>query len=156
MTHPNADFISGPRQVGKTTLAKRISRDFANHLSFNWDIPRIQQTAARHENMVTLELYRAITLWNEVGYGRFLLHFIKNRERQAVDLLIAESNTSRLLIGVKAAKTPPSPALLKFQRALNIPAIQLVNQDGGFRLLSNDQQKILVAAARQWLAVLPW
>jgi hypothetical protein len=81
--------------------------------------------------MVALELYRAITLWNDVGYGR-------------------------LLIEVKASEAQPSPALLKFQRALNIPAIQLFNQDGGFRLFSNDHQKILIVPARQWLATLPW
>lgn len=32
-------FISGPRQVGKTTLAKSISQDFANHIYVNGDIP---------------------------------------------------------------------------------------------------------------------
>ena len=32
-------FISGPRQVGKTTLAKSISQNFANHVYFNLDIP---------------------------------------------------------------------------------------------------------------------
>jgi predicted AAA+ superfamily ATPase len=106
--------------------------------------------------MVALELYRAITLWNDVGYGRFSLHFIKNKEQQEVDFLIAESNTPKLLIEVKTSETQPSPALLKFQRALNIPAIQLFNQDGGFRLLSNDHQKILIVPAWQWLATLPW
>lgn len=32
-------FISGPRQVGKTTLAKIILERFVNRLYFNWDIP---------------------------------------------------------------------------------------------------------------------
>ena len=32
-------FVAGPRQVGKTTLAKRICQDFTNSLYFNWDIP---------------------------------------------------------------------------------------------------------------------
>ena len=31
-------FLAGPRQTGKTTLARIISRDFANHLYLNWDI----------------------------------------------------------------------------------------------------------------------
>jgi predicted AAA+ superfamily ATPase len=106
--------------------------------------------------MVALELYRAITLWNDVGYGRFSLHFIKNKEQQEVDFLITESNTPKLLIEVKVSETQPSPALLKFQRALNTPAVQLFNQDDGFRLLSNDHQKILVVPAWQWLATLPW
>jgi hypothetical protein len=135
----------------------RISRAIQKERKiYLWDSPRIQERAARLENMVALELYRAITLWNDVGYGRFSLHFIKNKEQQEVDFLIAESNTPKLLIEAKASETQPSPALLKFQRALNIPAIQLFNQDGGFRLFSNDHQKILVVPAWQWLATLPW
>ena len=33
-------FLVGPRQVGKTTLSKIISRNFINNLYFNWDIPQ--------------------------------------------------------------------------------------------------------------------
>jgi predicted AAA+ superfamily ATPase len=32
-------FLSGPRQSGKTTLAKIIAASFTNSLYFNWDIP---------------------------------------------------------------------------------------------------------------------
>jgi hypothetical protein len=38
----------------------------------------------------------------------------------------------------------------------DIPAIQLFNQDGGFRLFSNDHQNILGVPAGQWPATLPW
>ncbi|MFH1394615.1 MAG: AAA family ATPase [Candidatus Omnitrophota bacterium] len=31
-------FLSGPRQVGKTTLSKAIAQFFPNNLYFNWDI----------------------------------------------------------------------------------------------------------------------
>jgi predicted AAA+ superfamily ATPase len=31
-------FISGPRQAGKTTLSKLISRSYTNSYYFNWDI----------------------------------------------------------------------------------------------------------------------
>ena len=34
----NMAFLAGPRQSGKTTLANRIARNFANHCYFNWDI----------------------------------------------------------------------------------------------------------------------
>ena len=32
-------FLSGPRQAGKTTLARIIAEGFTNSLYFNWDIP---------------------------------------------------------------------------------------------------------------------
>jgi hypothetical protein len=50
-----------------------------------WDIPRIKDPSARFENMVALELHRAVSLWNDVGRGRFTLNFIKNKEQQEVD-----------------------------------------------------------------------
>lgn len=31
-------FISGPRQSGKTTLAKKIAEEYSNSIYFNWDI----------------------------------------------------------------------------------------------------------------------
>ncbi|MBS1127167.1 MAG: ATPase, family, partial [Nitrospirae bacterium] len=33
-------FLAGPRQSGKTTLAKLIAEAFTNSLYFNWDIPQ--------------------------------------------------------------------------------------------------------------------
>jgi len=30
-------LLSGPRQSGKTTLAKMIARDFTNQVYYNWD-----------------------------------------------------------------------------------------------------------------------
>lgn len=32
-------FLAGPRQAGKTTLAKLIAGSFTNNFYFNWDIP---------------------------------------------------------------------------------------------------------------------
>ena len=120
-----------------------------------WDTPRIKDPAARFENMVALELYRAVTIWNDMGWGRFTLHFIKNKEQQEVDFLIADENRPLVLIETKLAETKPSKALLKFQASLKIPAVQLTNKGGGYRLLSNGDQKILIAPAWHWLANLP-
>ena len=36
-------FVSGPRQVGKTTLAKRYQEQFEPSLYLNWDIPTHQK-----------------------------------------------------------------------------------------------------------------
>jgi uncharacterized protein len=78
--------------------------------------------------MVALELYRAVTLRNDLGRGSFRLHFIKNKDQQEVDFLIAEANRPLILIEVKLSETQPSTALLKFQSALQIQAVQLTNR----------------------------
>jgi hypothetical protein len=90
-----------------------------------------------------------------MGHGRFSLHFIKNKEQEEVDFLIANENEPVVLIEAKFSEVQPSRALVKFQNALKIPAVQLVEEAEGFRRLSNGDQKMLVAPACQWLAGLP-
>jgi hypothetical protein len=119
------------------------------------DLPRIKDNAAQFENMVALELLRSVTSWNNMGHGNFTLHFIRNKEKQEVDFLIAEGNGPFLLIEAKLSDTTPTAALRKFQNFLNVPAVQLVSEGDTFSLLSNGSQQILVAPAYQWLSQLP-
>lgn len=120
-----------------------------------WDTPRIKNDSAKFENMVALELYRAIKSWNDIGYGRFSLHFIRNKEQQEVDFLIVNDGSPFLLIEAKMSDMAPSPNIYKFQSILDIPAIQLVKNAQGFRTYSNAGRKILSAPAGQWLSFLP-
>jgi hypothetical protein len=68
---------------------------------------------------------------------------------------MADDHSPILLVEAKLADVHPSPALIKFQNALNVPAIQLIDQAGGFRKLSNGSQTVLSSPACQWLAMLP-
>ena len=119
------------------------------------DTPRIKDIGARFENMVALELWRAVTGWNDMGYGTFSLHFIKNKEQQEVDFLIAKDHEPFLLIESKFSDTQPSPSLRKFQSVLRKPALQLVGDGESFRLVPNGDQQILIAPAYHWLSRLP-
>jgi predicted AAA+ superfamily ATPase len=133
-------------------IARAIQKERKIYL---WDVPRIKDAAAKFENMVALELYRAVTTWNDMGWGRFTLNFIKNKEQQEVDFILADDNEPVLLIEAKLADTQPSTALLKFQTTLKVPAVQLNNRSGGYRLQSNADQQILIAPSWQWLSMLP-
>ncbi|HIJ40909.1 MAG TPA: ATP-binding protein [Deltaproteobacteria bacterium] len=133
-------------------IARAIQKERKLYL---WDVPRIKEPAARFENMVALELYRAVTGWNDMGYGTFSLHFIKNKEQQEVDFVIANEGEPIVLIETKLADTAPSSALRKFQGILKKPAIQLVEEAKGYRLVPNGDQYVLVAPAYQWLSKLP-
>jgi len=139
-----------------TPWTRKISRAIQKERKiYLWDVPRIKDPAAQFENMVALELYRAVTLWNEMGWGTFSLHFIKNKEQQEVDFLVVDENKPFLLIETKLSENQPSPVLLKFQTLLKVPAIQLTNRSGGYRKLSNDDQRVLMAPAWQWLSTIP-
>jgi len=139
-----------------TPWTRKISRAIQKERKiYLWDLPRIKDPAARFENMVALELHRAVTLWSEMGWGTFSLHFIKNKEQQEVDFLVVDENKPFLLIETKLSENQPSPVLLKFQTLLKVPVIQLTNRSGGYRKLANGDQQVLVAPAWQWLSAIP-
>lgn len=139
-----------------TPWTRRIARAIQKEQKvYLWDAARIKEPAARFENMVAIELYRAVSLWSDMGYGSYSLHFIKNKEQQEVDFLIVDDHEPVVLVEAKLSDMQPSSALIKFQNALKVPAVQLVNEASGFRKISNGAQTILVAPASQWLAMLP-
>jgi predicted AAA+ superfamily ATPase len=133
-------------------IARAIQKERKVYL---WDAPLIKEPAARFENMIAMDLWRAITVWNDMGYGLFSLHFIRNKEQQEVDFLIVNGSEPFLLIEAKLSDIQPSSELKKFQSALNIPAVQLTNEGDGYRMMSNGEQSILVAPAYKWLSQLP-
>lgn len=138
------------------TWTDRISRAIQKERKvYILDTPRIKDPAARFENMVALELWRAVSCWNAAGAGDFTLHFIKNKEQQEVDFLIADGREPRLLVECKLGDVHPAKALLATQRVLRVPAVQLVSSVSGYRILANDGLPILVAPACQWCAGLP-
>jgi len=61
-----------------------------------------------------------------------------------------------LLIEAKLSDTQPAKPLTAFQNKLRIPAVQLILDGKGFRVMPNGENKILIAPAWQWLAELPW
>jgi hypothetical protein len=136
----------------KAQIARSIQKERKLYL---WDSPLIEDRGARFENQVAIELYRAMTHWNDLGYGRFGLHFLKNRNQQEVDFLLVDGRKPFLLVETKLSDPQPSAALKKFQSLLQVPAVQLVEESPGFRLLDNQGIPILVAPAFQWLAQMP-
>ena len=133
-------------------IARAIQKERKTYL---WDAPRIKDPGARFENMVAIELYRAVKGWNDMGYGDFALHFIKNKEKQEVDFVIVNAGEPVVLIEAKRKETRPSKALRKFQDFLETPAVQLIEEGDGYRLIPNGEHSILVAPAAQWLSTLP-
>ena len=96
-----------------------------------------------------------LTNWNDIGLGTFSLHYLRNREKEEIDFFITKNNHPFLLIETKLSDTNISKTLKKFQHIFNVPGVQLVNQPGVCKLVSNDDMKILVISADQWLSLLP-
>lgn len=142
--------FSIPTWTGR--VARAIQKERKCYL---FDYPRIKDPAARFENMVACELLRAVTIWNDMGLGAFSLHFIKDKEKREVDFLIANDGAPFLLIEAKLSDSQPAKSLLAFQNTLGIPAVQLINDGDGYRIIPNGANKLLIVPAWQWLAQLP-
>jgi predicted AAA+ superfamily ATPase len=133
-------------------VSRAITKERKAYL-FNY--PLIQEESARFENMVALELLRAVYNWNERGYGQFSLHYIRNKEKTEVDFLIANGNKPILLVETKLSDDSFTKGLLNFQDIFGIPAVQLVNKESVFRLVKNKRNKTAAITAHRWLSCLP-
>ncbi len=135
---------------------RKISRAITKEKKlYLFDYAGLDSPAARFENMVALELLRAVSNWNDLGLGRFSLNYLRNKDKEEVDFLISNNHTPFLLIETKLSDDDAAKSLIKFQKILNTPAVQLVNRDGICKFISNNISKILIISADHWLSMLP-
>jgi uncharacterized protein len=120
-----------------------------------FNLPLVRDPGARFENAVALELFRAVSTWNDLGQGPFSLHYVRNKEKQEVDFLVARARVPILLVEAKLSDEHPSTALIKFQQTLSVPAVQVTAQSGGYKIIRNGPHRILVTPVWQWVSTLP-
>ena len=136
--------------------SQKISRAITKEKKlYLFDYASLESPAAKFENMVALELFRAISNWNDLGLGNFSLHYLRNREKEEVDFLLLNNNNPILLIETKLSDDNAAKSLKKFQKVLNIPAVQLVNKSDICKIVSNGNLKIMIISADHWLSLLP-
>jgi predicted AAA+ superfamily ATPase len=135
---------------------KRIARAITKEKKlYLYDYAQISSLPARFENMVALELLRAVSNWNDLGLGNFGLSYVRNKEKEEVDFLITRDLQPFLLVETKLGEDSIPKSLFKFQSNLNVPAVQLINKSGWCKIVSNGNQKVLVVSACRWLTGLP-
>ncbi len=133
--------------------SKKISRSIVKQPKiYFYDYCLLDDPAMKFENMIAVELKRAVTNWTDFGLGNFNLFFIRNKDKKEVDFLITENNEPYIMIETKSTETTVSKNLKEFQNLYNIPAVQLINMPGIKRLIKNEKNKILVVTASDWLA----
>jgi len=141
---------------GVATWTGRIARAIQKEKKiYLWDYAQIQDPAARFENMVAAELQRAVVLWNDLGYGRFSLHFVRDKNKREVDFLIVDEGVPFLLVEAKLGDTEPAKSLRFFQEQLGLPAVQLTGGGDSYQLFNSGERQLLVAPAAAWLSHLP-
>ncbi|MDI6759141.1 MAG: ATP-binding protein [Candidatus Omnitrophota bacterium] len=134
----------------------KISRSILKEKKiYLFNFPIIDDEAGRFENLVALEFLRAVETWNDHGWGKFNLHYLRNKNKQEVDFLIVENNRPFLLAETKLSDDTPAASLLAFQKLLNIPAVQLIKKEGVKKIYKNEKNNVLVVTAHCWLSTLP-
>lgn len=139
-----------------TPWTKQIARAIHKERKlYLFDYAGIKNNGAKFENMIALELFRAVNNWNDMGRGIFGLHYIRTKEGREVDFLISENGNPMLLIEAKCGSGKLSPNLQRFSASLGVPGIQLLDQANGFKLFKHEKSPILIAPAAWWLPTLP-
>lgn len=134
----------------------KISRSILKEKKiYLFNFPAIDDAAARFENLAALEFLRAVETWNDHGWGKFSLHYLRNTDKQEVDFLIANNNKPFLLAETKLSDDTPAASLLSFQSFLNIPAVVLVKKEGIKKIYRNGKNSVLSVTAHRWLSALP-
>ena len=94
-------FLSGPRQVGKTTLAKMIAKNFINSVYFNWDIiankKLLIQNPSFFENVNRKDASIPLVIFDELHKYKHWKNYLKGIYDQfSEDYLFLISGSGRL------------------------------------------------------------
>jgi predicted AAA+ superfamily ATPase len=120
-----------------------------------YDFGRIPEPGARFENMIAVELSRAVSCWNDLGYGEYALHYLRNKESQEVDFLVADRHQPLFMVEAKSGAEEVPPNVLAFQKQLRIPAIVLTAKENTCRTRTYDSGPVLLVSAWDFCAQLP-
>lgn len=133
--------------------SKRLARSLVKEPKiYFYDYRRIPNAAVRFENMVAVELHRAVTLWTDYGLADYRLFYLRNKDREEVDFLVTKDGNPQFMVETKLTDPSVSAQLRKYQDLLNIPAVQLVSKPGIGRKIKNGKNTILVIGAADWLS----
>jgi uncharacterized protein len=70
-----------------------------------WDWSVVKNDGAKIENFVACHLLKAVDFWNNLGFGKFGLYFVRDKDQREVDFLITKDLQPWLLIEVKKSAT---------------------------------------------------
>jgi uncharacterized protein len=64
---------------------EKISRSILKEKKiYLFNYPVINNEAARFENLTALELLRAVEMWKDYGWGDFVLHYLRDKDKKEV------------------------------------------------------------------------
>jgi hypothetical protein len=82
---------------------------------YQTDWSGIEDDGQRAETFVAVHLLKAVQTWEDLGFGRFELRHLRDKNQRAVDFCVVRDGKPWFLVEVKKADTTLSPALGYFQ-----------------------------------------
>lgn len=117
-----------------------------------YDWTEVESPGARFENLIAGHLLKACHFWTDTGRGAFELFYLRNKEKQEIDFLIAKDRKPWLCLEAKLSDTRiDHRSVEKLTSNLGCPYVQVVLDSGVWRAEKNT----LVVSAARLLAELP-
>ncbi len=82
---------------------------------FLTDWSGIEDEGARTETFVACHLRKAVQVWEDLGFGRFELRYLRDKNQREVDFCVIRDGKPWFLVEVKHGATQLSPSLEHFQ-----------------------------------------
>ena len=113
-----------------TNVSKSLLKDPKVYL---WDWSTIQDKGQKYENFIASHLLKAVHFWQDMGYGQYKLHYLRDTEKREVDFLITKNQKPWIMIEVKSSiKESLSKNLSHFQKQLNAPHVFQVAMEANY------------------------
>lgn len=88
----------------------------------------IDDEGARAETFLACHLHKAVETWEDLGFGRFELRYLRDKNGREVDFCVVRDGKPWFLVECKHAETQLTPALDWFQQQTRAPhAFQAVH-----------------------------
>ncbi len=105
-------------------VAKSLRKEPKWYLS---DWSRIDDPGRRVETLVACHLKKAVDTWEDCGFGRFELRYLRDKDKREVDFVVIKNKSPWFLVEVKSDDQGLSPHLRHFQDQIGAPhAFQVV------------------------------
>ena len=87
----------------------------------------IKDDGARVETIVACHLLKAVETWSDMGFGEYTLYYLRDKNKNEVDFLVAKDGDPWMIVEAKNSDTQPTSALKGMQRRLGVEiALQVV------------------------------
>lgn len=84
---------------------KNVSRSLLKEPKvYLWDWSVIEEAGPKNENFVAQHLLKAVHYWTDMGFGKYDLYYLRDKEKQEVDFVISKDDEPWVLIEVKSSQ----------------------------------------------------